>query len=105
MPAAAATAEQEETFVGPVVAVVQLVVVQEFPEAATAEVQDATPVGPVVTVAQVTVGDAVQLETPTGVVQPQVVVVQLLPEPAVAAEQPSGTEVGPVVTTGQVVVI
>ena len=37
--------------------------------------QDDTPVGPVVTVPQVTVDDAVQLATPTGVLQPQVVAV------------------------------
>ena len=61
--------------------------------------------GPAATVTQVTVAEGVQLATATGAVQPQVVVVQLLPELAPAAVQPAGTEVGPVVTTGQVVVV
>ena len=91
--------------VGPVVAVVQLVVVQRLPALADAAVQLATLVGPVSTLPQMTVGEAVQLDTPTGVVQPQVVVVQELLNFAVSAVQPSGTEVGPVFTTGQVVVM
>ena len=65
---------------------------------------DAAGVGPVVTVLHCTVDEGEQLATPAGVVQPQVVVVQLLLELAVAAVQPSGTETFVVVTTGQVVV-
>ena len=54
---------------------------------------------------QVTVAEGVQLATPTGLVHPHVVVVQLLAKVAAAAVQPRGTEVGPVVLgVGQVVV-
>ena len=88
---------------GPVVTVLQVVVVQLLPELAAAGVQVATGVGPVVMLPQVTVADGVQVSTAPGVVQPQVVVVQALDELAVAGVQ-EGTEVGPVVVTGQVVV-
>ena len=76
-----------------------------MPEPANAGVQAATPVGPLTTVLQTTTADAVQLATPTGVVQPQVVAVQVVPKLAGTGVQPEGAAVGPVVTTGQVVTV
>ena len=78
-----------------------------MPELAAAGVHEATPVGPLVRVLHVTVADEVQVPTPTGVVQPQVVAVQAGVVVAVAntAVQPEGAAVGPVATTGQVVTV
>jgi hypothetical protein len=56
-------------------------------------------------VLQTTTADAVQVATPTGVVQPQVVAVQLVPLVADTGVQPKGAAVGPVLTTGQVVTV
>ena len=78
--ASAGTALQEATPVGPVLTVLQVVAVQEFPEPADVGVHAALGVGPVVAVLQlVTTQEAsvpgVQEDTPVG---PVVVVVQLV---------------------------
>jgi hypothetical protein len=53
LPAAGAAFAQDATKVGPVVTVLQVVVVQLFPELADALLHDATPVGPDATIGQV----------------------------------------------------
>jgi hypothetical protein len=73
------------TNVGPVVTVLQVVVVQPLPPPAEALLQEATPVGPVVMVGQV-------------------VLTQLFPEVGPETVQLL-VPVGPVVTTGQLVAV
>ena len=82
MPAPATAGLQAAVGVGPVVVVLQVVVVYELPGAAAAGVQEATGVGPAEVVAHV-------------------VFVQLLDRLAVAGVQ-LVTSVGPVVTVSQV---
>lgn len=85
MPDEAATAEHEDTPVGPVGMVMQVIVNQAFPEPPDCGVQDATGTF-----------DALLVE--------QVVLVQLFPEFAEAFVQLE-TPVGPVVGVAQVVVV
>jgi hypothetical protein len=104
----AAIAVQDDTAVGALAfgPVPQVVWTQSVAALAATGVHEATGVGPVgVAAPQVWVFDVVHACPGTGVVQPQVVLVQLLPTMGADGVQPEGALVGPESTVVQVVVI